>query len=164
MSMDAEQNRVGIVSPGEVYENHAVELTRFATSLVGPTDAPDVVHDAVVSLISSGRLAEADNPRALMYRAVLAKAHSMHRSVFRRRSREQRFAASLTAVDPERDPEVTAALVRLSPQQRACVWLAYWEDLDVARIAARLGIAEGTVKSHLARARERLRRVIGETA
>jgi len=160
--MDAELNRVGLVSPGEVYESHAVELTRFATSLVGPADAPDMVHDAVASLLSSGLLTDADNPRALLYRAVLAKANSFHRSRFRRRRREQRFVDSLVAVDPERDTDVLAALVQLSPQQRACVWLAYWEDLDATRISDRLGIAEGTVKSHLARARENLRKVIGE--
>lgn len=160
--MEAKQNRVGIVSSGDKYERHSEELIRFATSLVGPGNAPDVVHDAVVSLMVSGRLSTADNPRAVLYRAVLAKANSFHRSIFRRRKREQRFAESLVAVNPESRPDVTAALVKLSPQQRACVWLAYWEDLDAERIADRLGIAEGTVKSHLARARERLRKVIGE--
>lgn len=160
--MDAEINRVGVVSPGEAYETHAADLTRFATSLVGPTDASDVVHDAVVSLLATDALVDADNPRALLYRAVLAKANSFHRSRFRRRRREQRFVDSLVAVDPERPPEVLASLVRLSPQQRACVWLAYWEDLDAIRISERLGIAEGTVKSHLARAREKLRKVISE--
>ena len=160
--MDAEENLVGLVSPGEVYEDHSVELIRFATSLVGPSDAADVVHDAVTSLLASGRLVTAENPRALLYRAVLAKANSLHRSTFRRRRRERRFVESLVAVDPERRSDVVAALVRLSPQQRACVWLAYWEDLDANSISERLGIAEGTVKSHLARARERLREVIGE--
>lgn len=162
MTMETDENRVGIVSPGEAYEAHAAELTRFAASLVGPSEASDVVHEAVVSLMISGRLAEATNPRALMYRAVLAKANTLHRSVFRRRARERRFVDSLVAVDPQRRPDVTAALVNLSPQQRACIWLAYWEDLDASRISERLGIAEGTVKSHLARARARLREVIGE--
>lgn len=160
--MDADKNRVVPVSPGYVYETHSVELTRFAASLVGPSNAADVVHDAVASLLASGQLVEADNPRALLYRAVLAKGNSFHRSTFRRRRRERRFVESLVAVDHGHRPDVLTALVRLSPRQRACVWLAYWEDLDAARISQRLGIAEGTVKSHLARAREQLRKVIGE--
>lgn len=87
--MDAEENLVGFVSPAAVYEDHSVELTRFATSLVGPSDAADVVHDAVASLLASGMLVAATNPRALLYRAVLAKANSLHRSTFRRRHRER---------------------------------------------------------------------------
>jgi RNA polymerase sigma-70 factor (ECF subfamily) len=160
--MQSETGKVRLKSDSHDYERHAEELTRFATSLVGPSDASDVVHDAVLSLLSSGELARADNPRALMYRAVLAKATTLHRSVFRRRRRERSFAETIMSVDPDPRPDVTASLVKLSSQQRACVWLTYWEDLDSLQVGERLGIAEGTVKSHLARARETLRKVLDE--
>ncbi|MGB5381029.1 MAG: RNA polymerase sigma factor [Acidimicrobiia bacterium] len=160
--MATKETRVGLLTHSEMYERHSHELVRFATSLVGPSDAADVVQEAVAALIASNRLDEAENPRALMYRAVLVRAKSMQRSAFRRRRREQRFAESIVVTDPERRPDVVAAVVRLSPQQKACVFLAYWEDMTTGQIADRLGIAEGTVKVHLARARERLRKVIGE--
>jgi RNA polymerase sigma factor (sigma-70 family) len=54
------------------------------------------------------------------------------------------------------------AVVRLSPQQRACVYLTYWEDLTPPMIAERLGIGEGTVKQYLARARAKLREVLDD--
>ncbi len=146
----------------ELYRVHAIELTRFATALVGPSDAPDVVEDAVLSLLGSGRLAEADNPRALLYRVVLAKARSRQRSGFRRRARERRVAERLVEFAPEIDPEVLDAVVRLSPQQRACVFLMYWEDMSVAQVADRLGIGEGTVKRYLARAKSQLKEVLGD--
>ena len=63
----------------DLYRDHAIALTRFATVLVGPDDAADVVADAVESLLASGRLVNADYPRALLYRAVLTKARSMQR-------------------------------------------------------------------------------------
>ena len=52
------------------------------------------------------------------------------------------------------------ALANLSPQQRAVVYLTYWEDLTPAQIAELLEVSEGTVRKQLARAREQLRRIL----
>jgi RNA polymerase sigma factor (sigma-70 family) len=146
----------------DLYRDHAIALTRFATVLVGPDDAADVVADAVESLLASGRLVNADYPRALLYRAVLTKARSMQRSTIRRRAREQRVAQRLIEHQPDVQPEVLEAVARLSQRQRACIFLMYWEDITVAQIAERLGLGEGTVKRYLARARERLQEVLDE--
>jgi len=158
--MSEHQQEIG--SGSGVYASNLVALTRFATALVGPSDAADVVSDAIVSLLKSGKLKEADNPDALMYRAVLNKARSHHRSVYRRRARERKFADSIVVQDPELRPDVVDAVVRLSPQQRACVYLTYWEDLTPGDVARRLDIGEGTVKRYLARARANLREVLDE--
>jgi len=60
-------DRMSPVIDGELYELHGRALVAFAASLVGPSDAPDVVHDAAMALFESGTLAEAVSPRALMY-------------------------------------------------------------------------------------------------
>ena len=62
----------------------------------------------------------------------------------------------------EVDVDVLAAVSRLSVQQRASVVLTYWEDLPPADVAARLGISEGSVKRHLARARSRLKELLDD--
>jgi RNA polymerase sigma factor (sigma-70 family) len=54
------------------------------------------------------------------------------------------------------DFEVLDAVDRLSVQQRAAVFLTYWEDLGPDEAASRMGVSAGTVKRHLARARKRL--------
>jgi RNA polymerase sigma factor (sigma-70 family) len=54
------------------------------------------------------------------------------------------------------DIEVLDAVERLSVQQRAAVYLTYWEDLAPHVVADRMGVSIGTVKRHLARARKRL--------
>ena len=59
--------------------------------------------------------------------------------------------------------EVRRALPTLSPKQRACVVLRYYEDLPVSEIADELGCAEGTVKRHLADARAKLATELGVT-
>ncbi len=153
---------IEVGSEAGLYAAYRTDLVRFATALVGSADAADVVSDAVLSLLKSGQLRDADEPRALMYRAVVARANSMHRSVFRRRARERRFAQSVMVEDPELRPDVVEAVIGLSPQQRACVYLMYWEDLSVRDVAKRLDLGEGTAKRYLTRARARLREVLDD--
>jgi RNA polymerase sigma-70 factor (ECF subfamily) len=142
----------------ELYAKHAEALTRFATGLVGPSDAPDVVSDAVVRCLANDRWLEVRDPRPYLYRAVLNQARQSHRGALRRVARESRLAPSEATVElPDVRPEVLEAVARLSLRQRAVIVLTYWEDLDPAQVATRLQIGEGSVRRHLARARARLR-------
>jgi RNA polymerase sigma-70 factor (ECF subfamily) len=58
-------------------------------------------------------------------------------------------------VGPEHVAIVTA-LAQVDPGQREAVVLHYLADMSTAEIAAEIGVAEGTVKSRLSRARARL--------
>lgn len=147
-------------SDTELYQAHADELTRYATVLVGPDDASDVVTDAVLAAFSSPGWRNVAHPRAYLFRAVLNTANSRHRSASRRRRRETVVALrERPPAPPEREAalDVHQALGTLSPQQRAVVYLAYWEDQTVAEIANTLDVREGSVRKQLARARARLR-------
>lgn len=55
----------------EVYDKLAGELCRFASTLVGPTGADDVVSAVFVRVIATGALSGVDNQRAYLFRAVL---------------------------------------------------------------------------------------------
>ncbi len=141
----------------QVYVKYADELMRFATGLVGPADAEDVLADAVARCLRTRGWSEVANQRAYLYRAVLNEAHSLGR----RRARRRVYPIEeLTTAEPLVAPEVRAAVDRLSVRQRAVVLLTYWADLDPATVADRLGISEGSVRRHLARARARLREVL----
>ena len=52
------------------------------------------------------------------------------------------------------------AVAALSVRQRAVIVLTYWLDLHPAGIAGLLGVSEGAVRRHLARARAHLREVL----
>lgn len=60
----------------------------------------------------------------------------------------------------ERVSQVKAALLILPEGQRKVVELAFVEGLGYGEIAARLGVAEGTVKTRISRARSMLRRLL----
>jgi RNA polymerase sigma-70 factor (sigma-E family) len=82
----------------------------------------------------------------------------------RRHSRWSRLAPLLRPVGVTPDPAdqvserdaILAALRSLSPRQRACVVLRYYEDLPVTKVAALLGVGEGTVKRYLSEAMSRM--------
>jgi len=135
---------------------------RFATGLVGPFDASDIVTESCLRAFRSSGWGDVANHRAYLYRTVLNEARSQHRSTLRRRIREMRTASSEISVPVEVDVDVLSAVNKLSVQQRASVVLTYWEDLTPAEVASRLGIAEGSVKRHLARARARLKELLDE--
>lgn len=144
----------------DIYRKHSAELVRFATGLVGPFDAPDVVTDACLRAFHSRNWAAVSNRRAYLYRSVLNQARSHHRSTIRRRIREHATAVPDSVTPVPVDIDVLRAVDKLSMQQRASVFLTYWEDLSPAEVAARLKISEGSVKRHLARARARLKELL----
>ena len=146
----------------EIYGKHADDLVRFATGLVGPADAPDVVANAVIRALSSRSWPAVTNHRAFLTRAVLNEARMHHRSTLRRRARESRAAAHDVSFDAVPHPEVLEQVARLSLRQRAVVVLTYWDDLDQYAVADRLGISTGSVRRHLARAHSRLRSLLDD--
>lgn len=148
----------------DIYRAYADDLIRYATALVGPADAADVVSEAVLRVFQSPGWPAVDNRRAYLYRAVLNQASTHHRATSRRRQRESVVVLREAAPTPA-DADATTidahrALAQLSEQQRAVVYLTYWEDLQPAQIAHVLHVGEGTVRKQLARARHQLRRIL----
>lgn len=146
-----------------VYRQFADDLTRYATALVGPTDAQDVVSDAVLRAFRSPGWPAVTNRRAYLYRSVLNQAMTHHRAVGRRRRRERVVALREPApavTSPDGTIDAHRALAQLSEQQRAVVYLTYWEDLQPEQIANVLDVSDGTVRKQLARARTHLRRIL----
>lgn len=144
----------------EVYRKHADDLIRFATGLVGPSDASDIVSEAFLSCFNSDGWMTVTEKRSYLYRSVFNKAAEFHRSARRRRSRETLAARPELFEGPELRPEVLAAVFTLSIQQRAVIVLTYWEDLTPSSIATLMDISEGSVKRHLARGRSRLKEAL----
>jgi len=85
-----------------------------------------------------------------------------HASVVRRYEATVPGPQGPVDVGPEHVAIVTA-LAELDVGQREAVVLHYLADLAVADVAVQLGVPEGTVKSRLARARDRLAHLLDDT-
>lgn len=134
------------------------ELVGLAALLLrDPGSAEEVVQDAFARFhLSRHRILDPDREVAYL-RSIVC---NLARGKLRRWSLERRKQPP-----PERDVDgrpdaaearhrrdvVAEALHRLPRRQRECVVLRYWLDLPVREIADALGIAEGSVKSHLHR-------------
>ncbi len=142
----------------EFYAAHFHSLTVQLFAHTGDlSEAQDLVQEAFCRALARWpRLAGYDDPVAWVRRVAWNLATSRWRRVrtalvFARRQREE--------VAPEPSPDrvaLVAALSRLPDRQRRAVALHYLADLPLTTIAAELGVAEGTVKSWLHRARTTL--------
>lgn len=154
-------------SDADLYERLAPELTHFATTLVGPSGAEDLLASAVVKALASPRWRAVDNKRAYLYRCLVNEAHNQRRSTSRRMEREVRTANRSVVDDGSTgfdrvvlDPTVLDALRRLTVRQRAVIYLTYWSDLTPAQVATTLDSSLRTVERDLTTARTRLEELL----
>jgi RNA polymerase sigma-70 factor (ECF subfamily) len=144
-------------------------LGAYAYLLTGNLrDAEDLVQDALVKTFVRGRHVEIASAEGYVRTAILSTWIDTYR---RRRQWDRvrhlfahgdRSDGVAEAVDTRND--VQAALRQLSPQQRTCVVLRYYDDLTIGEIAHRLGLADGTVKRYLNVAVGRLENLLGPLA
>lgn len=148
----------------EAFEKFGPELLRHASMLVGPSNAEDVVSEAVIGALRSPSWESVADQQAYLHRSVMNAAKMMMRSRSRSVNREWEVTSLSTDRDPSllAQPEVLEAVKSLSVQQRSVVYFTYWADLTPQQISTTLGISKGSVKKHLARARANLRKVLDD--
>jgi RNA polymerase sigma-70 factor (sigma-E family) len=140
-------------------------LFRGALVLTGNREAAeDLVQETLERAYRKWRtIAAKDSPDAYVRRIMVNLANDRWRRF--RRLVEQRGGDDRVAPGDEygrvdtRD-QLVRALQRLPIRMRTVVVLRYFHDLSDAEIAADLKISEGTVRSQLARAMEKLRHQI----
>ncbi len=146
-------------------------LFGYAYLLSGDRDAAaDLVQEGLVRTFSRTRQGfTPDDAERYVRRAIL----SAYLDGVRKRARWARVrhlfgspSDEPAAASPEEAVtaavDVRLALLRLSPAERAVAVLRFGEDLSVAECAARMGLAEGSVKRYLADARRKLTPLLGE--
>jgi RNA polymerase sigma-70 factor (ECF subfamily) len=157
---------------------HEGMVFNLAARLLGDgEEARDVAQEVFLQVYRTlGRFEGRSGLKTWLYRIVVNQCHNRRRFWRRRRrDREQPLDEQMDAreagvsgsdfaspfeeaVRRERARRVQAALLELSFEHRAVLVLREVEGLACEEIAASLGVAEGTVKSRLSRAREALRR------
>ena len=135
-------------------------------------DAEEVAQDAFVRAWRAiGEFRGDASFSTWLYRIVWRRALDRAAVLKTRRDREvvlepEGEGTAIGAIaEAERDPDperFERMIASLSDAQRAVVTLFYSEDRSVAEVAQALEIPEGTVKTHLSRARAALRRRVLE--
>ena len=140
-------------------------LYRTAYLLLGDRElAEDLVQTALSKTYASwGRVRELEAARGYARTTLLNTASSWFRKRnWRAEQPTETIETGSYDVDPTLRPDMTAALARLAPRQRAVIVLRYYEDLSVAQTAQALQCSEGTVKSQTSDALAHLRGLLGE--
>ena len=153
-------------------ERHAPRVSRVLRLLGVPAaDREDVAQDTFLRVFRHLRGYRTGRSfSAWIYRVAVNASHDW-------RERTRRISADEVpwdddqgrgvpvAVEPDRaelSRRLEQALAQLSERERAVIVLKEFEELDTTEVAKALGITSITVRRHLGRARDRLRRLLEE--
>ena len=154
-----------------LYKEHYRSLVRLAALLVRDVaTAEEVVQDSFVAMHGgSGRLRDTDKALSYLRQTVVNRSRTVlrHRAVVDRNApaaQPDMPSAEHGAIALLERSAVVAALRTLPPRQREALVLRYYGNLSEAQIAGAMGISQGAVKSHTARAMIALRTVLEQQA
>lgn len=132
---------------------------------VNPADADDLAQEAFLAAWGKlGSLRKPEQFKSWLFSLAWNKARMAARSAVRARQRETGWQAEQDEVETPQTEMALAlgqAIAQLPEDQRAAIALCLaggWSHGDAAQI---LEIPLGTLKSHVARGRERLERILG---
>ena len=154
---------------GRLVGRHQQGLRAFLRRSCGP-EADDVAQDAFVTAWSSlPRLRTDEGFRPWLYGIAWRKALTRRRGSARAARRdgewlETRDGEGASGLDPADRMALEAAMAQLPDDQRAAVALCLAEGWSHGEAAEALGLPLGTIKSHVARGRDKLLAVLGETS
>lgn len=139
------------------YEN---TLFRTALAILGDVpEAEDAVQDTFLRYLEKApEFPDQTHAKAWLLKVTANGCKS------RLRAKKRRPSEELLDIYPAREDsrELVEAVLALPANQRSAVHLHYYEGYTTDEIAAILGQRPGTVRSHLFRAREALRRYLTE--
>ncbi len=145
-----------------IYMELRESLMKFATVLVGPNDAADLVSEVVAATLRRGSLVSLDNPKAYLMQGLVNRARSAHRKTHRTTVPLDDLQAPDGIDDLIEKQDVTETVAGLPIQQRAAIYLVYWADLDYNEAAATLRVRPATLRRYLFIAKAKLRRHLSD--
>ena len=141
----------------ELYRSRYASYRGGVAALMGSHDvARDVVQETFAQALRDRRDFRGEGSLAAwVWRIAFRTALRSRRNGQRELTLDELVEAAPPSA-AERDPELGAALRRLSPRRRLVVYLRYFADLPYAEIAFLLDISEGTVAATLSQAHAEL--------
>lgn len=153
---------------GRVFDAHHAQVRRHSARLVRrAADADDVMAITFLEAWRKRAQVRVVDDSVLPWLLVTATnvASNINRGARRYRALLDRLPSSEWVADPlseNDDAEAVAALAKLSRADRSVVVLCVLEGFSEREAAEALGVPQGTVKSRLSRAKQRLRKQISD--
>jgi DNA-directed RNA polymerase specialized sigma24 family protein len=139
-----------------LFERCEPSLRRALVAIYGPVVGRDAAADALSWAWEHwDRVSAMENPAGYLFRVgqTAARRHLV--------SRPLAFEAPATSQLPDVEPQLQAALDKLSEQQRAAVVLVHGYGIAQREVAELIGVSVSTLREHLARGMRRLNTDIG---
>ena len=156
--MDSTQDSGGQEAVIRRYSNMVYRLAFARTGNV--SDAEDLYQEVFLrSLTKAPAFASEEHRKAWLLRVAVNCANRFHTSLWRKRTEPLSEALAVSAPEGE---DLWEELRRLPEKDRTILHLYYYEDLTTEEIAQLLGRKPATVRSQLARARNKLKILLEE--
>lgn len=146
----------------DLYQKYAVIVFRTAyNSLLNKDDAEDIVQEVFIKyFISNKTFNDDDHEKAW----ILTVTANLSKNVLRSKSRQNlELDDTIKIVDHKFDKAITnhldleEAMKKLTANQRLVIYLFYYEQIPIKNIAKIMKSNENTVKSHLLRAKSKMK-------
>ncbi len=153
-------------SPEALYQAERDRLVRTLAVIAGDVEAAkEAVQDAFVeACLRWSEVVTYEHQVAWLRRVSLNRLHDRRRSLLRRASALLRLGSSprneVASEGASTRLDLARGLADLPVRQRTAIVLFYVGDLSVAEVAEAMRVSEGSVKRHLHRGREALRRYL----
>ena len=143
--------------PGALARRFAPAIYRLAYARTGSrADAEDVMQEVFLRLVKHRPVFDSEaHAKSWLLKVASNCANDLFRLPWRRR--EEPLEEDVSAPEEPGEGGVTEAVLSLPARYRIPIHLYYYEGYSVAEIADVTGKREGTIKSHLSRARALLR-------
>jgi len=140
---------------------HENRLYRTALAITGNvSDAEDVVQEVFLRAYEKAVEFESEeHEKAWLIKVTVNLCNSRLRSLWRKRT--EPLLDSYPADEPEQH-ELLEQILTLPPKYRTVLHLFYYEGYSIKDISRLTGRKESTVRSHLTRARQKLKSVLKE--
>ncbi len=140
---------------------HENRLYRTALAITGNmSDAEDIVQEVFLRAYEKAPEFESEeHEKAWLIRVTVNLCNSRLRSPWRKRTVP--LLDSYPATEPEQY-ELLEQIMTLPPKYRTVIHLFYYEGYSIKGISELTGQKESTVRSHLTRARQKLKSVLKE--
>ena len=130
-----------------------------------PALADDLLQESYLRLLRAAHLpADADGRRRYLYRIATNLLHDHRRAAHRRPGPLPAELPAPAVADRTAGADLVRLLGRLRPRERQLLWLAHVEGASHAEIAAATGVAAGSVRVLLFRARQKLAALLAPAA